>query len=192
MNPDVFAWIIVPLLIFLARVADVTIGTLRIVFVSRGRRRLAPVLGFVEVLIWTIAISQIMKNLDNPVSYVAYAAGFAAGTFVGLYVEDKLAIGTLIVRVIMAHRAGDLIERLHAAQYGVTSVDAHGATGNVNLIYTVIKRKDLAGVMAIVHAINPKAFLSVEEVRTAKEGIFPPASAYHGPRLRLFPRRKGK
>lgn len=189
---DVYAWIVLPLLIFVARIVDVTLGTLRIVFVSRGRRNIAPIFGFVEVLIWVIAISQIMKNLDNPVSYVAYAAGFATGTYVGLYIEDKLAIGLLIVRVITAQGAKELIERLHEAHYGVTHVDAQGATGRTNLLYTVIKRKDLPRVTAIIHGVTPKAFLSVEEIRSTEEGVFPPASAYHGPRLRLFPRRKGK
>lgn len=192
-SADVYAWIILPALIFVARVADVTLGTLRIVFVTRGRRLLAPAIGFFEVLIWIVVIGQVVQNLHSAISYIAYSAGFATGTYVGLYLEDKLAMGMVVIRVITNTRAGELIDRLHEAQFGVTSVDAEGATGRVKLVYTIIKRKDLASVMAIVNEINPKAFLSVEELRSAQAGIFPPTQAADkGVRWRLLASRKGK
>jgi uncharacterized protein YebE (UPF0316 family) len=166
-------WVVVPLFIFGARVMDVSLGTMRIIFLSRGRRLVAPALGFFEVLIWLLAMRQIMQNLNNPVTYIAYAAGFATGNFVGIYLESRLAIGKLIIRMITPKDTGDLVAQLHAAGYGVTSVDGQGAIGRVKLVYIVIKRKDLADVAEIITHCHPKAFLSIEEIRSASEGVFP-------------------
>jgi uncharacterized protein YebE (UPF0316 family) len=171
-------WVVVPLLIFTVRVMDVSLGTMRIIFLSRGRKIVAPALGFFEVLIWLLAIGQIMQNLNNPVTYVAYAAGFATGNFVGIYLESKLAIGTLIIRIITPKDTGELIAQLHSTGYGVTSVDGQGAVGRVKLIYIIIKRKDLADVAGIITRCHPKAFLSIEEIRSASEGVFPPESSH--------------
>ncbi len=172
-DPEVYAWVILPLMVFGARVLDVSLGTLRIIFISRGRRKLAPLLGFFEVLIWIVVVSQVMQNLHSPLAFIAYAAGFATGNYVGMWIEDKLAIGTLIVRVIVPQDAAQLTTQLSAGGYGVTSVDARGSTGQVTLIYTVVKRKDLPDVMTIIQNTYPKAFTSVEEVRSTYEGIFP-------------------
>jgi uncharacterized protein YebE (UPF0316 family) len=173
-------WVVVPLLIFAARVMDVSLGTMRIIFLSRGKRIIAPALGFFEVLIWLLAMRQIMQNLNNPVTYIAYAAGFATGNFVGIYLESRLAIGTLIIRLITPKDTGELIAHLHSAGYGVTSVDGQGAVGRVKLIYIIIKRKDLADVVEIITRCHPKAFLSIEEIRSASEGVFPPESPHRG------------
>ncbi len=172
-NSNAYAWIILPLLVFGARVLDVSLGTLRIIFVARGRRKLAPLLGFFEVLIWIVVVSQVIQNLHSPLAFIAYAAGFATGNYVGMRIEDKLAIGTLVVRVIVPQEASQLMTQLHDAGYGVTSIDARGSTGQVTLIYTVVKRKDLYDVMTIIQNTYPKAFTSVEEVRSTQEGIFP-------------------
>jgi len=172
-----FTWIVVPLLIFLARICDVTIGTIRIIFVSRGRKYLSPVLGFFEALIWLMAISQIMKNLNNFACYLAYALGFAAGNFIGIIIEEKLAIGIQIVRIIITKDELVLKDKLSAAGFGVTVVDAMGSTGEVKIIYTVVKRKDIKNVVQIIESYNEKAFYSIEDARTAKEGIFPGKSS---------------
>lgn len=94
-------WIGLPLLIFFARVFDVSLGTLRIIFTARGRRYLAPLLGFVEVFIWIVIVSQITRGADNLAAYLAYAAGFAAGNYVGIWIDNRLAIGNLILRMIL-------------------------------------------------------------------------------------------
>ena len=104
-DSDLFSYVLMPLLIFLARICDVSIGTMRIIFVSKGKRNIAPILGFFEVLIWITAISKIMQNLDNYVNYIAYAAGFATGNFVGMIIEEKLAMGIQMIRVF-AHERG--------------------------------------------------------------------------------------
>ena len=114
-----------------------------------------------------------MQHLTNITYYFAYAAGFTTGIFVGIWIEEKMAMGTVVVRVITKKEAGELVEFLKTAGYGVTSFDGQGATGQVKLIYTTIKRKDVHDVVEIIKRFNPKAFFSVEEVRLASEGIFP-------------------
>jgi uncharacterized protein YebE (UPF0316 family) len=132
-NFDWFTWVYLPLIVFATRILDVTLGTMRIIFLSRGRKYLAPLLGFVEVLIWITVVSQIVGGAKNIVAYIAYAAGFAAGNYIGMMIEDKLAIGTLVVRIILSQDGKTLIESLYGAGYGVTYVDGHGATGPVIL-----------------------------------------------------------
>ncbi|GFO95834.1 hypothetical protein ig2599ANME_0015 [groundwater metagenome] len=173
LDSDMFAWFILPLLIFIARVIDVTFGTIRIIFVSKGKKFLAPLFGFFEIMIWLFAIGQVMQNLTNIYYYIAYAGGFAMGNYVGIYIEDKMAIGTLIVRIITKKDASDLIDAFKSRNYGITIVDAEGATGSVKIIFTVIKRKNVDEVVGMIKHFNSKAFYSIEEVRAASEGIFP-------------------
>jgi len=113
-------WVIIPLFIFVARIFDVSIGTLRIILVNRVYKILAPTLGFVEVFIWVVAISKIMENLDNWVNYIFYAAGFATGNFVGMYLEEKLAIGKVGVRIITKKGADKLIKNIGDEGFGIT------------------------------------------------------------------------
>ena len=104
-----FQWIILPLLIFLARITDQTIGTLRLIFLSKGYKFIAPFLGFFEVIIWLLAVSQIMKHLDNVMCYVAYGSGFAMGNFIGMAIEQKLSLGSVIIRLILKERIMNLL-----------------------------------------------------------------------------------
>lgn len=171
---DWYGWVGLPLLVFASRVADVTLGTLRIIFTSRGLRRIAPLLGFVEVFIWIVVVSEIVKNAHSFASYIGYAAGFAAGTYVGMLIEDRLALGTFVLRIIVANNAPELASNLRDAGFGVTSVNAQGMQGPVHLLYTVVQRKDLKIVTGIIHKTCPKAFFSVEEVRSKEMGVFPP------------------
>jgi uncharacterized protein YebE (UPF0316 family) len=168
-----FSYAIMPLLIFSARICDVSIGTMRIIFVSKGKRNIAPFLGFFEVLIWIIAISKIMQNLDNYVNYVAYAAGFATGNFVGMLIEERLAVGIQMVRVFTGQNGYELMQMLNENGYGVTCVEAQGAKEKVNLIYAIVQRNDLKKVIEIINRFNPKAFYTIEDVRAINEGIFP-------------------
>ena len=184
-NAEFYAWVILPLLIFVARVADVTLQTMRIIFTSRGRRRLAPLLGFFEVLIWVVALGQLVQNLNSVTSYLGYAAGFAAGNFVGMVIEDRLAIGTLIVRSIVDIGGEEVLLRLHEAGFGATVVEGHGSTGPVKIIYAVVKRKHLHKVTDIIHQVHPRAFVTIEDLRSTEAGIFPSPAARD-------PRRQGE
>jgi uncharacterized protein YebE (UPF0316 family) len=161
-----------PLLVFLARILDVSLGTLRIIFIGKGKRLLAPLLGFVEVFIWIVVVSQLVRNVSNWIGYLAYAAGFAAGNYVGMVIENRLAIGTLVVRAIATVETETLIGSLKKAGYGVTFFDAHGANGPVKVIYTVINRKELSDISRLLQANHPHVFYTVEEARLASEGVF--------------------
>lgn len=193
-NSATYTLVLLPLLIFAARVLDVSMGTLRIIFISKGFKYVASIVGFFEILIWLLAIGQIFRNLTNIVYYVAYAGGFAMGTFVGIYLESKLSIGTQVVRVITRKGAYGLVEDLRSQGYGVTSADAEGKDGPVNIIYTVIDRRDFHNVVRIILRHNPHAFYSVEDVRLVSGRISPRRMPwYRGRLLGLFRRgRKGK
>lgn len=170
---DILVWVVLPILIFIGGLAYVSLGTLRIIFVARGQRFLSPLLGFFEVTIWLIAISQIMKNVTNIAAYLAFAAGFAAGNYVGILIEEKMAIGTLAVRIILTQNDEVLKNALAAAGYGVTSVPGEGINSPVKLIFTVIRRKDLEKVIGIINESHSEAFYSVEDARSVTGGVVP-------------------
>lgn len=159
------SFFVLPILIFCARIADVSLGTLRITMVSRGYKWQSALLGFFEVLIWVIVVAQLLKNLNHWVNYVAYAAGFSAGTFIGLYIEDKMKVGTVLIRIITLDKSDELIEALKEAGVAITSVDAKGGFNDVKVIFTVLKRKKLNKVYDIVKEIDPEAFFSTEDVK---------------------------
>jgi uncharacterized protein YebE (UPF0316 family) len=169
----VYAWVVLPLLIFISRIADVTIGTIRLIFVSRGLKVLAPLAGFFEVLIWLVVIGQIMRHLANPLCYIAYAAGFATGNYVGMYLVEKLSLGMVIIRIITQKDASSLVESLNQRQFGVTVLDGRGAKGKVQVIFTVVKRAHVQEVQDLIQKFHPMAFYSIEEVGDVQKGIFP-------------------
>jgi uncharacterized protein YebE (UPF0316 family) len=166
-------WWILPVLVCLARVLDVSLGTLRVVFVSRGLKMVAPVVGFFEVLIWIAAIAQVVHNLDNVICYVAYATGFGIGTYVGLLIEERLALGTLILRIITQKEGDDLVTELRRRNLGVTCIDAQGASGGVKIIFVVVRRGDLPQALDTLRTLNPRAFYTVEDVRAISKAAFP-------------------
>jgi len=172
LNFDLFKWVILPLLIFTARIFDVSLQTMRIIFISKGRRLLAPLLGFFEVIIWLVAISQIMQNLTNPFYYLAYGAGFAMGTYVGMRIEEKLAVGNVLLRVITPNNADALVERLREEKHGVTCIDGEGKSGKVKIIFLVLDRVNLPRVIETVRQCRPEAFYSVEDIRAVGRGYF--------------------
>ncbi len=188
---DIFTWVILPLLIFISRIFDVSIGTLRIMFVSRGDKVLSPILGFFEVLIWLIAMGQIMQNLDNVMCYFAYAGGFAAGNFVGIRIEEKLAMGMYGIRIFAPKEASEkLKERFSESGFGVTILEGQGAKGQMVVLYSIFKRKDREKVLDIISERDEKLFYSIEEIKAVKEGIFPSASNRRKGHFRLMRNRK--
>ena len=188
-----FTYLLLPFLIFCARIMDVSIGTVRVVFVSRGYKYLAPLCGFFEVLIWLIAMAQIMKNLTNVFCYVAYASGFATGNFIGMVIEEKMALGTVLIRVITRTEAPELTEYLKSRQYGVTSVDAEGLFGKVKILFTVVERSQIEDVVASIKRYNPQAFYTIEDVRYVNERYYVKGKTVSERLIRMFrPMRKGK
>ena len=190
LNSEFFTWVVLPALIFIARVADVSLGTVRVIFIARGLKYLAPIVGFFEILIWLLAMGQIMQNLSNPICYIAYAGGFATGNYVGIWIAEKLSLGVVLIRVITSKDASELIEYLKSAEYGVTIVDAKGSAGNVQVVFTIVRRREVATVVSLIKQFNPKAFYTIEEVGFVEQGIFPVRKTWLNNLFRPF--RKGK
>jgi uncharacterized protein YebE (UPF0316 family) len=172
LNTDLVTYVLLPLFIFVARIIDVSLGTLRIIFTTKGMRKVAPLVGFFELLIWLLAISRIMQDLDNWVCYIAYAAGFATGNFVGMFLEEKLAIGHEMIRVITRRDATNLIEDLRGKGYGVTSVKAQGIEGEVAVIYIIARRSMIKEVLDHINKFNPRALYTVESIKYVNKEIF--------------------
>lgn len=172
-NTEVFKWVILPILIFIARTLDVTLGTLRNIFISKGFRNIVPIIGFIEVLIWLVSIRQVMQHLDNPVCYIGFAGGFAMGTYVGLRIESRLALGLQVLRIIISENWQPLVDALQKHNLGITVIDGHGSKGPVKIIFTIVKRKDVGLVRMVLKKVNPQAFYSIEDIRIANQGVFP-------------------
>ncbi len=172
-STELFKWVVLPVLIFSSRIFDVTLGTIRIVFVSRRLKYLAPIIGFFEVIVWLLAINAIIANLNNVVGYLAYGLGFASGTYIGICIEEKLAVGNAVLRIITHMDATELIEDLRARGYPVTKVLAQGKQGDVSIIFMVIRRCDYSEVISVLREFNPQAFYTLEDVRLVSKAGFP-------------------
>jgi len=190
-DPELLPWVL-PVIIFFSRILDVSIGTIRIVFITRGMKILAPVLGFIEVLIWLIIVSQVVRNVTNFANLIAYSSGYAIGNYVGMYLESKMAFGLLIVRIITRKDSSELVKFLQEHQFGITNVPAFGKEGEVNVIFTIIKRRNLSFIIEHIQQFNPRAFYSIEDIRAVSEGNFPSDKTQLG-YLNIFrPLKKGK
>ncbi len=168
-DPTVYVYGVLPVSIFCARILDVSFGTLRIIFVSRGFKFLAPAFGFVEISIWLFAISAVFSFNSPPTVFFAYALGFSCGNYVGIWIEEKMAMGISIIRIITQYPADRLIEDFKELGYRTTVIDARGQRGEVNLIFTVVKRKEIPDVLERVQKWNPHAFYTVEDVKRASD-----------------------
>ncbi len=160
-----FDFVVLPVLIMLARIVDVSLDTIRVIMVTKGLRSWAPFIGFFQSLIWLIAITRIMTHLENPIAYIAYAIGFGLGTYVGMVLEGKLALGYDLVRVITKADAGDLVILLREKGFPVTEVTGKGREGEVGILYVILKRKALREVINIIKRFNPNAFYTIEDMR---------------------------
>ncbi len=163
-----------PILIFVARICDVSIGTIRTMLVISGHRVVSAALGFVEVLIWVLAVGGVIRHLGegNILMLVGYAGGFATGVMVGMWLEDMLALGYRIVRVISPDQAVSLSDSLRAQGYRVTRVEGTGRKGPVEIAFLVIRRRQLRDLRNRLRTIDPRAFVTVERVDIASGGGF--------------------
>lgn len=164
-DTDVYTYLVLPLLIILARIIDVSVGTIRIILISRGNKTIAPLLAFFEVLVWLLAVTRIFENLDNWICYIAYALGYALGSFIGILLEEKLALGFQLIRIITRKEAVHLTDTLRKKGYGVTYIPAEGSTGKVGILYSVVNRKNLNDIIPIIQEHNPNAFYTIEDIR---------------------------
>jgi uncharacterized protein YebE (UPF0316 family) len=164
------AWM--PLAIFLIRVGDMSLDTLRVLLVVRGRRLSAWVTGFAESALWVVAVTSVLGNLDNLWNIVGYAAGFATGGVVGMVIDDRLAIGHGNIRIISPDRGSAVAEAIRAAGYGVTELSGRGKDGTVTILTTSIRRRDIDRLRRQVLEIDPESFVTVEEVRPLHRGFW--------------------
>jgi uncharacterized protein YebE (UPF0316 family) len=140
--------------------------------IARGQKNIAPILGFFEVLIWIVVASQVMQYVHNIPSYIAWAAGFAVGNYIGLLMEERIALGLQIIRIITHQECDELVRQLRLANHGTTVIDGHGAKGPVKVILTVVHRKNIEPIISIIRKNNPDAFYSIEDIRDVNRGVF--------------------
>ena len=179
-----FDFVVLPILILMARVVDVSLDTIRVIMVAKGYRNLAPFVGFFQSLIWLITITRIMSNLDNWFTYIGYAGGFSLGTYIGMILEGKLALGYELVRVITKKGAVDLINGLREKGFPVTAVPGMGREGEVGVLYIIIRRRVLRDVIGIIQQYNPNAFYTIEDMRyVSNHALLSPSRK--GPRFRF-------
>ncbi len=167
MSPEVYGMIY----IFIARIFDVSLGTLRIILISRGKKYLAPILGFLEILIWLTAISKALQNLNGVASYLIYAGGFAAGNYIGMLIEGLLPFGYQAIRVVTRIKAREVIVELKKMGLGVTTFSGEDTEEEeVSLLYTVMPRKQVKEALSVINKYHPQAFITVEDVKSFQSG----------------------
>lgn len=167
---ELFAGVWGPIIIFGLRIIDVTLATLRMLLTMRDARRIVPLIGFFEALVWVLAVGTAIQNLHSVWHVLGYSGGFAAGTLAGLWVEGKLAVGLATVRVICQANGEEVADGLRDRGFGVTEFQGTGRRGKVEMIYTLVKRRQIRDVLRTVETLAPDAFISVEEPRTIRRG----------------------
>lgn len=158
--------------IFALRVTDMTFDTLRMLFVVRGRKGIAWVLGFAQSAVFVIAITSVLSNLDNPLNILGYAAGFATGNVVGMWIEERLAIGHVHMSIVSPRRGAAIAEHLRKNGFAVTEVPARGKDGMVTLMQCNVLRKNVDRVHALINEADPEAFITAEDVRPVRRGFW--------------------
>jgi uncharacterized protein YebE (UPF0316 family) len=164
--------ILFPILIFALRVSDMSLDTLRVLFVIRGRRPIAWILGFLQSSIWVLAITSVLSNLDNLWNLIAYASGFATGSVVGMMIEEKLAIGHAHIRIISSRRGEAIADAVRNAGYAATEIPGRGKDGTVTIIICSVRRRDVTTIQRQVAAVDPEAFITVEDIRPLHRGFW--------------------
>lgn len=149
-------------IIFLLRLADQSLGTMRALLVAKNKPIYAALIGLVESAIWIVAISQVIKDIDDPLLIGAYAAGFAAGTILGSYIERIVGLGNVVVRVFSSAKSPSVAENLRAEGYGVTIIDGKGKDGPVKIYLCIIPRRKLKSVLNMIEKINPNAYITTD------------------------------
>ena len=165
------AWL-AALLIFALRITDMSLDTMRMLFVMRGRKKIAWLLGFCQSAVFVVAIARVLSDLQNPLMVLGYAAGFATGNVVGMAIEERLAVGHIRLQIITKERGRALARALRDAGFGVTEISARGKDGTVKLLSANVLRKDLARARRVVHEADEAAFMTSEDVRPVRRGFW--------------------
>ena len=159
------------LLIFILRIVDVSLDTMRVIFAIRGRRDLAAILGFCMAIVWIFAVGNAVKHVDSILHIIGYAGGYATGTFVGITIERLVAYGVAMVRIISAHGGVEIAHALRERGYGVTEVAGYGREGRVEVLFAAVERSHLEDVLDIVNAWDDSAFVTIEEPKDMRGGL---------------------
>jgi uncharacterized protein YebE (UPF0316 family) len=159
-----------PIAILLLRTTDITMSTLRIFSVAQGRRLTAWVIGFLQALLFVIAVSAVLAQLGNLLNLLAYAAGFATGNVLGITIDGMLSPGKSLLRIYSSTRGEELAHTLRAQGHGATLVSGQGRDGTVSMIYCYIPRRLVRKIKQQVITHDPQAYLSVENVRQIRGG----------------------
>ncbi len=168
------------LLIFLLRMTDVSMAMVRMIMAVRGYRKTAAVIGFFEVMVWLAAVGTALEHLDSPLHVIGYAGGFAAGNYVGVWLEEQLALGHNVVRATFNNRegigsGGEAARLLREEGFAVTEITGRGLESPVDILNVVVLRRQVPHVTRLLHTLNPNAFISVEDVRDTFGGYVRPA-----------------
>ncbi len=169
-------------LIFFLRVVGVALGTVRVLLMNRGLELWSAALGFFEVLVYVVAIGAVVQDLTDVPVLLSYCLGFSVGTIVGIRIERRMALGYVGVRAISVDRAREIADALRAAGFGATLSWGEGRDGRVGIVQTVVARKHAERATAVIHAVDPEAFLVVDEARAVTRGWLPGATG-EGPAL---------
>lgn len=159
-------------LIFALRVTDMSLDTLRVLFVMRGHKPIAWILGFFQASVYVIAIASVLRDLTNPLNIIGYAAGFATGVVVGMAIEERLAIGHIHMRIISSRRGSGIAEKLRLEGYAVTEVPARGKDGMVTMLNCSVLRKNVEKIRLMVNEVDEEAFITSEEIRPIRRGFW--------------------
>lgn len=170
---DFMNYLLLPLLIFIARVSDVTLATVKLMFVVNSARKFAAILGFFEALITILALSRIMQDASNMAAYVTYAAGFASGTYIGMRIEERLAYGSVLIRIISKKIPDALLDYLAESQFRYSMVEANDQSGNSQVLFTVCKRKKVREFLTNLERIAPEALFTIEGIKQVSHGLLP-------------------
>lgn len=160
------------LFIFVARLADVSMATIRMIMVVRGKRLMAALIGFFEITIYILAIGKVLNGLNNPINILIYALGFATGNYLGIFIEGKMALGNIIAQVISEHEVMKLVDLLRDEGFAVTVIEGYGRTGIRHLLHITLKRKYLDKLYEILDKHDKKAFITVTDARAIRGGYF--------------------
>ena len=150
------------LLIFSLKLADTSLGTMRTLLVSKNKPIYAALIGLLESAIWIVAISRVIKDINDTALIIAYAVGFAAGIIFGSYIERMVGVGNIIVRVFCPSNSPSVAEKLRESGHGVTVIDGQGKDGPVKVYLCIIKRRKLKSVLKMIEEINPKAYITTD------------------------------
>jgi len=160
------------LLIFVLRIGDMSLDTIRVLFVVRGKKKLAWILGFFQALIFVVAISSVLANADSWLNILGYAAGFATGNVVGMFIEDRMALGHLHLTIYSSMRGAAIAEALRKDGYGVTEISGRGKDGTVTVLHCSVLRRKMDSVETIVLEEDPSAFITTADVRQVRRGFW--------------------